>query len=105
MREKGFPPPGVKTFNGAQPIHTPKSGVRQVTTKRLVIRGADGEPQYLLGVIEDITEIKRAEAQIAHMAHHDALTGLANRVLLLERVNEALAALRRSSKCFNVLVL
>ena len=104
-RDKELLATGVQNFYSDQPIHTPKSGVRQVTTKRLVIRGADGEPQYLLGVIEDITEIKRAEAQIVHMAHHDALTGLANRVLYLEKVNEALAALRRSSKCFNVLVL
>ena len=31
---------------------------------------------------EDITERRRAEVQIAHMAHHDALTDLANRVLV-----------------------
>ena len=40
---------------------------------------------------EDVTERRRAEAQIAHMAHHDALTGLPNRVLLRERLELALA--------------
>jgi diguanylate cyclase (GGDEF)-like protein len=40
---------------------------------------------------EDITEQRRAERKIEHMAHHDALTGLANRALLSERLEQALS--------------
>jgi diguanylate cyclase (GGDEF)-like protein len=40
---------------------------------------------------EDITERRQAEAKIAHMAHHDALTDLPNRVLLRDRLDAALA--------------
>jgi diguanylate cyclase (GGDEF)-like protein len=40
---------------------------------------------------EDITERKAVEARIAYMAHHDALTGLPNRVLFRERLDEALS--------------
>jgi diguanylate cyclase (GGDEF)-like protein/PAS domain S-box-containing protein len=40
---------------------------------------------------EDITERRRSEAKIAHMARHDALTGLPNRVSFNERVDRALA--------------
>jgi diguanylate cyclase (GGDEF)-like protein len=40
---------------------------------------------------EDITEQRQAEVKIEHMAHHDALTDLANRVLLNERLEQALA--------------
>ncbi len=40
---------------------------------------------------EDITEQRRAEVKIEYMAHHDALTDLANRVLLNERLDQALA--------------
>ena len=47
---------------------------------------------------EDISETVRADARIAHMAHHDALTGLANRVLLRERAEEAFARVRRGAK-------
>ncbi len=39
---------------------------------------------------EDITEQRRAEVKIEYMAHHDALTDLANRVLLNERLDDAL---------------
>ena len=42
---------------------------------------------------EDISERRRAEARIAHMAHHDALTDLPNRVLFRERMEEAFARL------------
>ncbi len=48
---------------------------------------------------EDITGQRRAETRIAHMARHDALTGLANRTLLRERLEEALARARRSDPC------
>lgn len=43
---------------------------------------------------EDVTERRRAETQIAYMAHHDALTGLANRILLRERIQAALSDCR-----------
>jgi diguanylate cyclase (GGDEF)-like protein len=39
---------------------------------------------------EDITEQRQAEAKIAYMAHHDALTGLPNRTLLHERLDQAI---------------
>ncbi len=47
---------------------------------------------------DDITERQRAEQQIAHMARHDALTDLPNRVLFRERLIEALAGVGRGSK-------
>ena len=47
---------------------------------------------------DDITERRRAEQQIAHMARHDALTGLPNRVLFRERLAEALAGVSRGGK-------
>jgi diguanylate cyclase (GGDEF)-like protein len=42
---------------------------------------------------EDVTERWRSEARIAHMARHDALTDLPNRVLIMEKMNEALTRL------------
>ena len=42
---------------------------------------------------EDVTERRRSEARIAYMARHDALTGLPNRILFGEKIDEALADL------------
>jgi diguanylate cyclase (GGDEF)-like protein len=47
---------------------------------------------------EDVTERRQAEMKIAHMARHDALTDLPNRVLLRERLNEALAHVERGQR-------
>jgi diguanylate cyclase (GGDEF)-like protein/PAS domain S-box-containing protein len=65
-------------------------------TKKIALRNADGVAEYLLGVSEDIAERKRAEAQIARLAHYDPLTELPNRVLFQKSLVEALA--RRSRK-------
>lgn len=47
---------------------------------------------------EDITESVRAEAEIAHMAGHDALTGLPNRYLLHEKIADALGRTRAGER-------
>jgi diguanylate cyclase (GGDEF)-like protein len=49
-----------------------------------------------LSTHEDITQRRQAEAQIAHMAHHDALTGLANRLLFREHLVKALKNIDRT---------
>jgi diguanylate cyclase (GGDEF)-like protein/PAS domain S-box-containing protein len=47
------------------------------------------------GVLEDVDARRRAQARIVYMAQHDALTGLANRTLFQEKLDEALALARR----------
>jgi diguanylate cyclase (GGDEF)-like protein/PAS domain S-box-containing protein len=71
-------------------VHTPHNGVRVLRTTKIAIPDDEGRPQYVLSIAEDVTERKQAEARIRHMAHHDALTGLANRVTFRERLEEAL---------------
>ncbi len=64
----------------------------------------DGQPAMLLALM-DITERKRAEARLAFMAQHDGLTGLPNRILLRQRLDELLAHTRRSGDKVAVLFL
>jgi len=54
---------------------------------------------------EDITERWRNETRVAFMAHHDALTGLANRAALVEKIADACARHRRWGEKFNVLMV
>jgi diguanylate cyclase (GGDEF)-like protein len=53
----------------------------------------------------DITARKAAEAQVAHMARHDALTGLPNRALFRDSLDQRLAALRRHGGTCGLLCL
>jgi diguanylate cyclase (GGDEF)-like protein len=54
---------------------------------------------------EDITSQKRTEMKMIQMARHDGLTGLANRAVLLEKVNDALAFNQRRGDVFTIFML
>jgi diguanylate cyclase (GGDEF)-like protein/PAS domain S-box-containing protein len=86
-------------------IETPSNGHRLVESRRIAIVGDSGKPEYLLGVVEDITERTRADERIRYMAHHDLLTGLSNRALFMEKLEEAGARLRRRGETFTVFML
>ncbi len=57
------------------------------------------------GFVTDITERKEAEACISHLAHHDALTGLHNRLSLNERLEQSLATAQRDQRPLAVMFL
>lgn len=56
-----------------------------------------GEPPFALVHVHDLTVRERNRAQLEHLAMHDALTGLANRTLLFQRLDAALGGARSSS--------
>jgi diguanylate cyclase (GGDEF)-like protein/PAS domain S-box-containing protein len=84
-------------------IRTPDGADRIVNTKRLVLQGDDGQPQYTIGVLEDVTERRLAEQQIEHMARHDALTDLPNRSAFTERLRMVLNRAAKTNDRFAVL--
>ncbi len=78
-------------------VHLPDGRAFSVTSKPIAGGG-------WLATHEDITERQRSEGRIAHMARHDALTDLPNRVLLRERLEHELKRVKRG-ECLAVLCL
>jgi len=59
------------------------------------VRDADGSVQFFEGTVVDITERKQHEAALEHQASHDSLTGLPNRSLLRDRIEQAIVKAQR----------
>jgi diguanylate cyclase (GGDEF)-like protein/PAS domain S-box-containing protein len=72
------------------PFESKSMGRRYITSKRIGIRDQAGDPRYIINVVEDVTERRRADEKIAHMAHYDALTDLPNRTLFRARIEREL---------------
>nr|WP_231135105.1 PAS domain S-box protein [Motilibacter deserti] len=70
-----------------------------------VVHALDGRPLYAITQVEDVTARRAAEQRLAHQAMHDALTGLPNRVLLLDHLQGALARSARQGSRVAVLYL
>jgi diguanylate cyclase (GGDEF)-like protein/PAS domain S-box-containing protein len=82
---------GVRQVRQEHSVNTPANGTRIVTTTQLPIMGIDHAPQYLVTVIQDVTEQRRAQDRAAHLAQHDVLTDLPNRAAFNERLAAVLA--------------
>jgi diguanylate cyclase (GGDEF)-like protein/PAS domain S-box-containing protein len=78
-------------------IPLPGGGVR-AAEMRFTPTELEGRPLLVVS-LHDLSERKRYEAHIQHLANHDALTGLANRTLLRDRVAQAIAHARRTGSC------
>ncbi len=68
---------------------------RWLRTKGDALLNLDGDPIKVLWVTEDVSQRKDMDARVRFLAHHDLLTGLPNRTLFQDRLQQALAAAKR----------
>ncbi|HSP37773.1 MAG TPA: diguanylate cyclase [Frankiaceae bacterium] len=93
---------------GAQAVSGERRIVRsdnQVTWVQISMALLPGSPPTFVGHLIDVTERRETEARLAHAALHDALTGLPNRVLLFDRLSQAVRAALRGGPGVTVLYL
>ena len=69
------------------------------------IRDDRGNVSHYVGIFSDITELKQHNTRMEYIAHHDALTELPNRVLLADRMVQAIAQSKRDGKMLAVCYL
>lgn len=70
-----------------------------------VLLNDNGNPRFLLGVVQDSSKMKRAEDEIRYLAYYDNLTGLANRTLFLDRLKKIIDYSERNGRSFALLFL
>lgn len=69
------------------------------------VRGADGHTLNYVALVTDITKVKAQQQQLEHIAHYDALTNLPNRVLLADRLQQAMIQCQRRGRSLAVAYL
>jgi len=93
--------PGVLEF----PIKGARGTLRWLETHSTPLRDAKGGVVASVSVARDITERKKAEAQIHQLAYYDFLTHLPNRRLLLDRLKQSLVQAKRYQRSVAVMFL
>jgi len=97
---------GVDDVRSLQLRMIRRDGTQIWTEHRVVpLRSPAGDVVAATGIARDVTALKVKEAYLSHRALHDPLTGLPNRVLLLDRLEAALARIRRHQAHLAVLYL
>jgi PAS domain S-box-containing protein len=79
---------GIATATAEVRVRTEKYDWVWVNFRGAMITDAEGIPAEWIGTLENIDDRKRLQLRISHMAYHDALTGLPNRIRLAEHFEE-----------------
>ena len=89
---------GKSRLNFEEPQTAPDGRTLWLRTSKVPLRDKERAVIGLLGMYDDITERKEAESQIHQLAFFDTLTGLPNRRLMQDRLQQAVAASSRSKR-------
>jgi diguanylate cyclase (GGDEF)-like protein/PAS domain S-box-containing protein len=90
---------------GEHEVVTPANATRVVSVSGSHIRGEEGQLGYVVNVVQDVTERKQAEARAEHLARHDPLTDLANRMAFNEYLDGVVASAAAEQTRFAILCI
>lgn len=86
---------GDEPYHVVHRIRMPDGSVRYMEERGAVERDDDGRPVRMVGTVQDVTENEQMRHRLWELAHRDPLTGLPNRLLMMDRLGQALALGRR----------
>ena len=94
-----------KTFSVNYIIKRVDGSKRHILNHGEIVRDEKSNSELLLGAVQDVTQLKIAEEEIRLLAFYDSLTGLANRMLFLNRLDLEIAKAFRNDQQFALLFL
>jgi diguanylate cyclase (GGDEF)-like protein/PAS domain S-box-containing protein len=89
---------GVGEYSPTFRIIWPNGETRHIQAHGTVLRNQTGVAERFIGTNWDVTDLKKHQSQLEHMAHFDALTQLPNRLVLADRLSQAMVQARRRNK-------
>lgn len=93
------------TWHGESHNERKNGEVYSASLDIFAVRDDRGEVSHYVGVFSDITVLKQQQQHLEHLAYHDALTQLPNRVLLSDRLQQALMRITRTQSLLAVCLL
>ncbi len=94
-----------KSFSINYRVIHPDGTERHILNQGEILFNETQVPEIMLGAVQDVTQLKLAEEEIRYLAFYDSLTGLANRMLFLNRLDQEIAIAKRSDHKFALLFL
>jgi diguanylate cyclase (GGDEF)-like protein/PAS domain S-box-containing protein len=86
-------------------IILPDGTQRFILNSGEIFYNENGVAEEVSGAVQDVTQLKNAEEEIRLLAFYDGLTGLANRILFMDRLDREIAASKRHERIFALLFL
>jgi diguanylate cyclase (GGDEF)-like protein/PAS domain S-box-containing protein len=103
--DERFEAGGEERFSEEYRLLAKDGSVVWVREDAVVVKDDEGKPLYWQGIMSDVTQKKRSEERLHHLAFHDPLTGLPNRRLFEDHLGHALKLTRRQGNRVAVLFL
>jgi len=86
-------------------IHHSDGFQKNILNRSEILFDEEDQPVLMLGIVQDVTLLKKAEEEIRFLAFYDGLTGLGNRMLFMNRLEQAIVDSTRNKKHFALLFL